>query len=43
MVAGYAAFGPAQGPIVTASVDAVHFLSPILTEHIVVLEAVVNW
>lgn len=42
LAAGFAAFTAARGPIVTASVDAVHFMAPVMVGHIVILEAMVN-
>jgi acyl-CoA hydrolase len=43
IAAAVAAGRHAGGPVVTASVDDVHFLTPILQGHVCILRARVNW
>lgn len=43
LAAAFAAGMAANGPIVTASVDAVHFVKPLHVGRIAILEAMVNW
>lgn len=43
IAAAVAAGRHARGPVVTASVDDVHFVRPILQGHVCVLRAQVNW
>jgi acyl-CoA thioesterase 11 len=41
--AGLASKVVARGPCVTASVDSVHFLKPVMVNSIVIVEAMVTW